>query len=99
MARPDLVSQACYQNDIYADIICKLNGISNPFELAEGMLLVIPELADLDKFKYRETPAEANVSDTNVPKPKQKKEKRKANESVVGDVRFKIDNNNKIIIY
>ena len=99
VARPDLVSQACYQNNIYGDIICKLNGISNPFELAEGMLLIIPELAYLDKFKYRETPAEANISDNSAPKPKMKKDKRKANEAVVGDVRFKIDNNNKIIIY
>lgn len=99
VARPDLISQACYNNDIYGDIICKLNGISNPFELNEGMLLIIPEQTDLYKFKYRETPAEAANSDAKGPKPKQKKDKRKPNEAVVGDVRFKIDNNSKIIIY
>lgn len=98
-ARPDLVSQACYNNDIYGDIICKLNGISNPFELNEGMLLIIPEQTDLYKFKYKETPAESANADAKGPKPKQKKDKRKPNEAVVGDVRFKIDNNSKIIIY
>ena len=33
VARPDLVSLAIYGTDDYADIICKINGISNPFPL------------------------------------------------------------------
>ena len=100
VGRPDLVSRFCYQNDIYADIICKLNGISNPFELNEGVLLIVPEIAELDKFMYHESATErAEMSNVDGPKPKSKKEKRKANEAVVGDTRFKIDSNNKIIIY
>ena len=31
VARPDLISLAVYGDDKYADIICKFNGISNPF--------------------------------------------------------------------
>lgn len=42
VARPDLISFAVYGDDKYADIICKINGISNPFELNEGMILYIP---------------------------------------------------------
>lgn len=42
VARPDLISLAMYGTDEYADIICKFNGISNPFELNEGMVLYIP---------------------------------------------------------
>ena len=41
IARPDLVSLAFYKTDEYADIICKVNGISNPFELNENMVLLI----------------------------------------------------------
>ncbi len=42
VARPDLISLAVYGSDEYGDMICKFNGISNPFELNEGMLLFIP---------------------------------------------------------
>ena len=99
IGRPDLLSKYCYQNDIYADILCKLNGISNPFELNEGMLMIVPDLADLDKFMYVERPIESAATSEDGPKPKAKKDKRKANEAVIGDTRFKIDSNNKIIIY
>lgn len=49
-ARPDLVSLAIYKTDEYADIICKINGISNPFELYEGMILICPNEGVIDKF-------------------------------------------------
>ena len=42
VARPDLVSLMVYGTDKYADVLCKMNGISNPFELNEGMILVYP---------------------------------------------------------
>ena len=42
VARPDLISLAVYGTDEYADMICKFNGLSNPFELNEGMLIFIP---------------------------------------------------------
>ena len=44
VARPDLVSLAIYGTDDYADIICKINGISNPFELNENDILFLPDI-------------------------------------------------------
>ena len=48
IARPDLISLAAYGIDNYADMICKANGISNPFELNEGMVIFIPYQQYLD---------------------------------------------------
>lgn len=45
VARPDLISLAVYGTDEYGDMICKFNGISNPFELNEDMVLFIPPLS------------------------------------------------------
>jgi hypothetical protein len=42
--RPDLISQAMYNNTIYAEYILKYNGISNPFSIDEGDIIVIPNL-------------------------------------------------------
>ena len=50
IARPDLLSYDLYGDELYADILCKLNGISNPLELNEGMIIIIPSPDDLDKF-------------------------------------------------
>lgn len=50
VARPDLISLAIYGTDQYADIICKVNGISNPFELNEGMLLFIPNSTTINNY-------------------------------------------------
>ena len=47
--RPDLISFWAYGVDTYADIILKANGISNPFAINEGDVLIVP---DLDQFKY-----------------------------------------------
>ena len=51
VARPDLISLAVYGTDQYADIICKINGISNPFELNAGMILLIPNLSSITFFR------------------------------------------------
>ena len=45
IARPDLISLAIYGDDKYADIICKINGISNPFELNKGTWLYAPDIS------------------------------------------------------
>ena len=45
IARPDLISLAVYGDDKYADFICKVNGISNPFELNKDMILYIPDIS------------------------------------------------------
>lgn len=47
VARPDLVAFVSYGTDAYGDLVCKLNGISNPFELNEGMILFIPYIDSL----------------------------------------------------
>lgn len=42
--RPDLISAAVYNNSGYAEIILKYNGISNPFSIKEGDMILIPNL-------------------------------------------------------
>ena len=42
--RPDLISQAVYNNTLYAEFILKYNGISNPFTIEEGDVILIPNL-------------------------------------------------------
>jgi hypothetical protein len=42
--RPDLISQAVYNNILYAEYILKYNGISNPFSIQEGDVILIPNL-------------------------------------------------------
>lgn len=44
IARPDLISLAIYGDDKYADFICKANGLSNPFELNENMIIICPSI-------------------------------------------------------
>ena len=50
IARPDLISLAVYGDDKYGDLICKVNGISNPFELNEGMLIYLPTNSQLTEY-------------------------------------------------
>lgn len=101
VARPDLISYDAYGDTMYTDIICKINGISNPFELDEGTLLIIPSLNSIMNFRVKPSAAqrETGVDDSSKPIAKQKNEKRKANEAVVGDRRFKIDPVAGIVIY
>lgn len=106
IARPDLISIDQYGNTDYVDVICKLNGISNPFELNEGMILVIPEPSYIHLFSYTSDTIEAlNISQAELkglsatPQPKTKNEKRKPNEAIVGDKRFKIDKDRRLVIY
>ncbi len=42
VARPDLISRIMYGTDIYGDFLCKVNGISNPFEINEGDIILVP---------------------------------------------------------
>lgn len=106
IARPDLLSKNIYGTVNYADVICKLNGISNPFELNEGTVIIAPDVSDLPQF-YK-SPLTEIASEKAITKEgikatktlqKKKNETRQANASVVGDSNFKIDRNNKIIIY
>jgi hypothetical protein len=101
VARPDLISKIIYGDDRYGDLICKLNGISNPFELNEGMIIALPPAADIVRFLVRDSfdDVAETKTDSNKPKPKAKKDKRKPNEAIIGDTRFKIDKERKLIIY
>jgi hypothetical protein len=101
IARPDLVSFDLYGDSMFADIICKLNGISNPFELNVGMTLIVPSALDIPNFAH--TPDVNDIENENVisttPKPKQKTDRRQANDAVIGDKRFKIDATKGIVVY
>lgn len=99
VARPDILSFDIYGDTLFADLLCKLNGISNPFELNEGMVLVIPSPDNI--MSFMKTPTTSECDETNNVKPvaKNKNEKRKPNEAILGDSRFKIDRERGIIIY
>lgn len=105
IARPDLISLGLYGDDKYADIICKLNGISNPFELNKGMILVIPSLSIAENLLVQFGASELVKTDsemlTNIVKTNQKlkNERRSPAEQTVGDSTFIIDRTNKIVYY
>ena len=108
IARPDLISYDAYGDETFADIICKVNGISNPFELNEGMKLIIPSPENILDFTRRvqKYPGEDLYNSTNDSavtsmqnNVKTKRSKRQANEAVVVDKRFNIDSASGIIIY
>jgi hypothetical protein len=42
--RIDLISQSVYNNTLYAEYILKYNGISNPFSISDGDVILIPNL-------------------------------------------------------
>ena len=115
VARPDLLCDDLYGDEDYADILMKLNGISNPYELNTDMLLVVPTVECLDDFiitpssawSQSESEIEAsfdeyksNASSTSSSSTAlQKTSKRKPNEAVLGDSRFVIDPLSKVIVY
>ena len=102
IARPDLISTDIYGSIDHADVICKLNGISNPFELNAGMVLVIPSpdcVIDFVQFPTDNNVDSRLLGASNKPKGKKKKEPRKANEALITDTRFKIDRENGVVIY
>lgn len=103
IARPDLISLDAYGDTMYTDVICKLNGISNPFELNEGMKLIIPTPSDVYKFitepSIKDRDANWGPVKGSVNSAKTKNSKRQANEAIMGDTRFKIDKSKGVIIY
>lgn len=112
IARPDLVALALYGNDQAADFICKLNGISNPFDLNEGMVLIIPALTELNKFIYNgsDKGSELSVPGTNSEKVSisssilklQKSitdKTRQPNTAIINQPNFTIDKKKRTIIY
>lgn len=100
IARPDLISLDAYGDSQYADIICKLNGISNPFELNKGMEIIIPTASTIDSFRVK--PGIYDKEDIPIKQTTArsiKSVKRKANEALISDTRFRIDASNGFVIY
>ena len=48
--RADLISKSVYNNSLYAEIILKYNGISNPYSIDEGDVILIPDLNSSNRF-------------------------------------------------
>ena len=106
VARPDLISLAVYGTDIYGDFICKFNGISNPFELNEDMVLYMPSRYDIDNIfsKSGEGASELLESDSSIKKKvstytKKKTDARSPSMAVVGDTNYIIDKSNCLVFY
>jgi hypothetical protein len=69
--RIDLVSETDFGNGRYIDAICILNGITNPFSVSEGDILIIPNLLRNEDQAYfrpqtasRPTQVQAQYIDT-----------------------------------
>lgn len=106
VARPDLISLAMYGSDEYGDFICKFNGISNPFELNEDMVLYIPSRNDIYEIfsKTAEGACELIESDSSIEKKvnnytKKKTDARSPSQAVVGDTNYVIDKSIGVVFY
>lgn len=100
--RPDLISLDAYGDAMYADVICKLNGV-NPFEINKNMELILPSPEYIMDFVVQPDTDDREVGETGslsyAPVAKSSVQKRKANEAVIGDKRFNIDPVNGVIVY
>lgn len=110
VARPDLISLAAYGDDRFADVICKYNGISNPFEINIDDIILIPPLGALDTMftatgKTSELIDEDIYSEKNTLFSKEhefqktKTEKRTPANSVIGEKNFVIDKSMGVVFY
>lgn len=110
IGRPDLVALAVYGDEEYTDILCKFNGISNPFELNEGMVLWCPrhEVIEVLASRINDSIGDGIVSENeqiienNTSKANNKKlssDTRSPNEATVTDHNYIITDDNQYIIY
>jgi len=63
--RPDLISKSVYNNSLYAEIILKYNGISNPFSIDAGDIILIP---NLDAVKNNIKSPSKSIAESNADK-------------------------------
>jgi hypothetical protein len=108
VARPDLISLAYYGDDSYGDILCKVNGISNPFELQAEMILYIPDIEYITTaakhFDFRASDI-VNEEDDEILLNKQSEfikkphEKRSSNNLLPGETNYVIDRSLGVIFY
>lgn len=105
IARPDLISLAVYGSDEYADLICKYNGISNPFELNENDVIILPQYHEFQNLidTVNNTTSELvndDVSDnTNYSSNKKKSDRRSPAQTTTGDKNFIIDKSLGVVFY
>lgn len=108
VARPDLISLALYGDDKYADIICKLNGISNPFEINEDDVIIAPNIEYFNECLYKgkedpgliEDPKKETIQKIDkYNKQKRKNEDRSPNEQTIGESNFVIDKSLGLVFY
>lgn len=108
VARPDLISLAIYGDDKYADIICKVNGISNPFELNEDTVLLLPNVEFLNDCFNKTRISSDLINDASKEhiqqvnknnRQKLKNELRSPNEQVIGDSNYIVDKSLGIVFY
>lgn len=103
--RPDLISLAVYKTDEYADIICKYNNISNPFDLNVGMVLYIPTIDNIQKLLNRPTASTARITENDkigqIREDFKKKidETRSPNEQTINNNNYFIDKVNNLVFY
>ncbi len=107
VSRPDLISLAVYGDDKYGDIICKLNGISNPFELNENDLLFVPAIDDINQLVSKNDTASKLVDESDELSPisnkvdlrKKYSEKRAPNELTIDKSNYIIDKSLGLVFY
>jgi hypothetical protein len=64
--RPDQLAFQAYSSEDYSGSLMKINGISNPFALQEGDMVVAPTKASIDaSFNSKEASIKANEGGTN----------------------------------
>lgn len=106
VARPDLISLAVYGTDEYGDLLCKVNGISNPFELNENDILFCPSPdIIIDAYKYNSVVSDIiknpddniGVKFSSFQRPKNSK--RLPNEQIDGENNFVIDKSLGLVFY
>lgn len=111
VARPDLLSLAFFKDDCYADLICKVNGISNPFEINENMILLIPDRYKLESLKANINPSESemvsstnssatsDITNTKKTNQKLKNERRSPAEATVEDSNYTVNYDLGLVFY
>ncbi len=98
-ARPDLVSISHYGDDMFTELICRLNGISNPFELNAGTRLICPDPSEVYNFFVKDTTNYQDNETKATSETSSDTETRKPSDVTVGDSRYKVDNTRKIVVY
>ena len=106
VSRPDLISLAIYGDDCFGDIICKINGISNPFELNENDILFVPAPDELAGLTQKNDKPSELVKDNNslvttnkIDNRKKISDKRAPNEMVFGQSNYIIDKSTGLVFY